>query len=123
MTNWQVQPPPDNDGHSRRYNPDTGRTDPALVVMALLAAAVIGISLFYGLRIVFRDKIVGICFVLLTGAVAGAHFLFDAPHVLKGYGLFVLVPIMIVGSTAAVIDAFKYLDRKYTEENEKEENR
>ena len=118
MTNWQVQPPPDNDGHARRYNPDTGRTDPFLVGLGLLTLAVIGVSLFYGLRLVYRDKIVGIVFTVLTLAVGVLHFLLDVPYVGVGYLLIILVPIAVVGCGAAVIDAWKYFDRKYKEEEE-----
>lgn len=123
MTNWQVQPPPDNDGHARRYNPDTGRTDPFLMGLLLFVVAIVGVSLFYGLRLVYRNIVTGIGFTLLTFAAAGLHFFTDVPNVAKGYGIIVLAPLLLAGFVAAVIDIWKYFDRKYTKENDEKEGR
>lgn len=115
MTNWQVQPPPDNDGHARRYNPDTGRTDPFLLALGLVVLAVVGWCLFAGLRVIFKSKFWGIYLVVMSVAVAITHFLFDVPHIGKWYLIIAGGAVCLIGFVKTLIDIWIH----YTTEEER----
>ena len=119
MNNWQVPRPPDNTGHARNYNPDTGKTDWMFVGILVFAALVIVISVGRGIWVVVQQgKAATLTLAISLQAALALHFLFDVPYVLKGYAMFVGGALFVTGLVSSIVWGVKYFDRRYKQENE-----